>query len=110
MKKFWLLAAFLVFTCEAKATTGSTLYKACINTGTTSDAGWCLGYLQSFIDAEQFSAEVGKRPPRFCMPSNITMIHVRETAMKYMTTHTDKIPLDANAILGAALVQAYSCG
>lgn len=112
MKKFWILLAFLLLNTEAKAvTSGDTLYKTCVSTGTaTYDAGWCVGYLNGFIEAEQSAAAADKRPPRFCMPSNITMIHVRETVMKYMTQNPTMKQFTADQILSQAIPRAYSCG
>lgn len=111
MKKFWIMLAFLVCAIDARATTGDQLYRTCVSTGTaTYDAGWCVGYLNGFIETELAAAVIDKRPPRFCIPSNLTMIHVREAVMKYITQNPEKKLLNADQILGLAIPQAYSCG
>jgi Rap1a immunity proteins len=89
-------------------------------TGTydTSDAHWCLGYLDGFIQALDESALVSAktyddykslRTSYVCAPAGSTIGQDARILVKFLNDHPERLHEDEGTLTFAALVHAFPC-
>ena len=72
-------------------------------------SGYCIGYLASSIQEEQFRREAGIGKATSCMPKEATLEQVSRIVVKFLDDHPGQLPLPSTVLVWMALAEAWPC-
>ena len=93
---FWSTSAFATFD------SGSALFDNCNNTNDASKQFYCLGYLAGMSDALDGMHII-------CPGERISLDKIKDVVLKYLREHPEQRSMDADDLVGTALVLAFPC-
>ncbi|MBI2801122.1 MAG: hypothetical protein HYX63_12735 [Gammaproteobacteria bacterium] len=88
---------------------GDTLHAWCEAADVNAGRAQCLGYLESAVDTHETLVDWKGIPPKFCMPSNVTLDQIRLVVVKGMNEHPEELHSSASSLALRALNKAFPC-
>lgn len=73
-----------------------------------SDPTYCMGYIAGVVDAIR-GVPLPDDMPTHCLPPNVTLGQLRQVVVKYLEDHPEKLHYSGDAIILAALAEAFPC-
>ena len=96
---------------DARALSGTELYKACRQRDLSAGGISCIAYVRGFVDGMTLGHVMGKTAPTlYCPPRDgIAADQGRIIVKKYLRDHPESLHLEAGNLAANALTEAFSC-
>ena len=96
---------------DARALSGTELYKACRQRDLSAGGISCIAYVRGFVDGMTLGYLTGKKSPLlYCPPRDgIAADQARLLVQKYLRDHPESLHLEAGNLAANALTEAFPC-